>query len=97
MSEPRLLERVSNAIRMRQYSLATERAYLGWIYRFIMFHHKRHPGEMAKPEIEAFLSYLAVKALISMPEVSSQQAVANLAAQPAGLADGQPELVVRIF
>jgi len=31
MSEPRLLERVSNAIRVRQYSLATEKAYLGWI------------------------------------------------------------------
>lgn len=65
MSEPRLLERVRNGIRLRQYSLATERAYLGWIYRFIMFHHKRHPAEMAKPEIEAFLSFLAVKRKVS--------------------------------
>ena len=71
MSEPRLLERVSNAIRVRQYSLSTERAYLGWIYRFIMFHHKRHPGEMAKPEIEAFLSYLAVKRKVS-PSTQNQ-------------------------
>lgn len=71
MSEPRLLERVSNAIRVRQYSLATERAYLGWIYRFIMFHHKRHPDEMAKPEIEAFLSYLAVKRKVS-PSTQNQ-------------------------
>jgi hypothetical protein len=66
MSEPRLLERVRNAIRVRQFSLATERAYSGWIVRFIMFHHKRHPAEMAKPEVEAFLSYLAVERKVSL-------------------------------
>ena len=71
MSEPRLLERVRNAIRVRQYSLATERAYLGWVYRFIMFHHKRHPAEMAKPEVEAFLSYLAIKRKVS-PSTQTQ-------------------------
>jgi hypothetical protein len=65
MSGIRLLERVRNAIRVRQYSLAAEKAYSGWIVRFIMFHHKRHPAEMAKPEVEAFLSYLAVKRKVS--------------------------------
>ena len=65
MPELRLLERVSNAIRVRQYSLATEKAYSGWIVRFIKFHRKRHPAEMAKPEVEAFLSYLAVKRRVS--------------------------------
>lgn len=65
MSKPRLLQRVRDAIRVRQYSLATEKAYLGWIYRFILFHDKRHPAEMAKHEIEAFLTYLAVKREVS--------------------------------
>src|SRR5262249_36905797 len=34
--------------------------YVGWIRRFILFHDKRHPGEMGKPEIEQFLTTLAV-------------------------------------
>ena len=71
MSEPRLLERVRNAIRVRQYSLATEKAYIGWIYRYILFHQKRHPAEMAKTEIEAFLSYLAIKREVS-PSTQNQ-------------------------
>ncbi len=71
MSKPRLLERVRNAIRVRQYSMATEKVYLGWIVRFIMFHHKRHPAEMAKAEIEAFLTYLAVKRKVS-PSTQNQ-------------------------
>ena len=71
MSGIRLLERVRNAIRVRQYSLATEKAYSGWIVRFIMFHHKRHPAEMAKPEVEAFLSYLAVNRKVS-PSTQNQ-------------------------
>jgi hypothetical protein len=71
MSEIRLLERVRNAIRVRQYSLATEKDYSGWIVRFIMFDHKRHPAEMAKPEVEAFLSYLAVNRKVS-PSTQNQ-------------------------
>jgi hypothetical protein len=61
MSEPRLLDRVRDAIRIRQYSLATEKAYVSWVRRLILFHGKRHPAEMEKPDIEAFLSYLAVQ------------------------------------
>jgi integron integrase len=59
--EPRLLDRVRAAIRTRHYSIRTEQAYVDWIRRYILFHGKRHPDEMGKPEIEAFLSYLAVK------------------------------------
>ena len=48
------------AIRARHYSLRTEEAYVGWVRRFILFHHKRHPAEMGEPEITQFLTYLAV-------------------------------------
>jgi integron integrase len=65
MSKTRLLDRVRNAIRIRQYSPATEKAYVGWVRRFILFHEKRHPAEMGKLEIEAFLSYLAVERKVS--------------------------------
>jgi integron integrase len=56
---PRLLDRVRARIRVKHYSLRTETAYLGWVKRFILFHGKRHPNEMGKPEVEAFLSHLA--------------------------------------
>jgi hypothetical protein len=42
------------------YSIRTEMAYVAWIRQFILFHEKRHPSEMGKPEIEAFLTHLAV-------------------------------------
>jgi site-specific recombinase XerD len=59
-TEPRLLDRVRAAIRTRHYSIRTEQAYVGWIRRFILFHNKRHPADMGKSEIEAFLTHLAV-------------------------------------
>jgi integrase-like protein len=59
-SSPKLLDRVRAAIRARHYSLRTEEAYVGWVRRFILFHHKRHPAEMGEPEINQFLTHLAV-------------------------------------
>jgi hypothetical protein len=57
----RLLDRVRDTIRARHYSRRTEKAYVGWIRRYIFFHGKRHPAEMGAPEITAFLSSLAVQ------------------------------------
>ncbi|MFZ0256024.1 MAG: integron integrase [Gammaproteobacteria bacterium] len=59
-SQPRLLDQVRDAIRVRHYSIRTEQAYLGWIKRFVLFHGKRHPGEMGKAEISTFLTHLAL-------------------------------------
>jgi len=56
---------VRTAIRARHYSLRTEEAYVGWIRRFILFHGKRHPMEMAEPEINRFLEDLAVNGSVS--------------------------------
>ena len=58
---PKLLDQVRSAIRTRHYSIRTEEAYIGWIKRYIFFHHKRHPKEMGEAEINRFLSYLAEK------------------------------------
>lgn len=63
--KPKLLEQVREAIRSRHYSCRTEKAYVGWIRRFILFHGKRHPAEMAEAEINAFLSHLAVEKHVS--------------------------------
>ncbi|MES9973142.1 MAG: integron integrase [Candidatus Thiodiazotropha sp.] len=55
------LQKVIDAIRVRHYSRRTEETYLHWIKRYIYFHNKRHPEEMAEREVAAFLTYLAVQ------------------------------------
>ena len=57
--QPKLIDQVRSAIRLRHYSIRTEEAYVQWIRRYILFHHKRHPQEMGAAEINRFLSHLA--------------------------------------
>jgi integron integrase len=52
-------------IRTRHLAYRTEQAYLQWMRRFIKFHHPRHPRKMGAPEVEAFLTQLAVKGHVS--------------------------------
>ncbi len=59
--KPRLFDEVRTRLRVKHYSLRTEKVYLGWIRRFILFSGKRHPRELGAAEIEAFLSQLAVQ------------------------------------
>ena len=61
----RLLDQVREVIRLKHYSLRTEGTYVQWIKRFIFFHGKRHPREMGAPEIEAFLTDLAVRGKVA--------------------------------
>ena len=58
--KPRLLDQVRARCRVKHYSIRTEKSYIDWIRRFILFHSKRHPLEMGAKEIEAFLTHLAV-------------------------------------
>ena len=60
-SPVKLLDKVRQCIRLKGYSIRTEKSYISWIKRFILFHGKRHPQEMGKAEIEAFLSHLVMK------------------------------------
>lgn len=62
---PRLFERVRLAIRGRHYSVRTEKAYLGWIRRFILFHGRRHPDVLGVPEVTAYLAHLAIAGQVS--------------------------------
>ena len=52
----KLLDIARNKIRLRHYSYQTEKTYLGWMKRYILFHDKKHPQEMGKVEIEAFFN-----------------------------------------
>jgi hypothetical protein len=49
--QPKLLDRLREALWSRHYSPRTEQTYCHWVKRFIFFHHVRHPAEMAEPEI----------------------------------------------
>ncbi len=64
-SESPFLNLVSNRLRRLDYSLRTEQSYLNWIKRYILFCDKRHPSELGKAEMEAFLTDLAVNGKVS--------------------------------
>ncbi len=62
---PKLLDQLRSALRVRHLSRSTEKAYVQWVRRFILFHNKRHPVEMGKREVEEFLTHLAVQREVS--------------------------------
>ncbi|MDP3977288.1 MAG: integron integrase [Pseudomonas sp.] len=74
--KPRLLDQVREQIRLKHYSIRTERVYCEWVRRFIRFHRYRHPLEMGAAEVEAFLSDLAVRRDVSAS--TQNQALAAL-------------------
>jgi integron integrase len=67
MQKPKrkLLDIVRDKIRVKHYSMSTERTYIHWIKHYIFFHNKKHPIEMGKEEIEQFLTFLAVQKKVS--------------------------------
>src|SRR3989475_10170946 len=56
----KLLDQMRDVLHTQHCSIRTEDDYVDWAKRFIMFHQKRHPQEMGRVEIEAFLTHLAV-------------------------------------
>ncbi|WP_082672576.1 integron integrase [Luteimonas abyssi] len=60
-----MLDEVRARLRVRHYSLRTERAYVGWIRRFILANGKRHPREMGEAEVAVFLTRLAVEGRVA--------------------------------
>lgn len=73
---PRLLDEVRSRIRVKHYSLRTEKVYIAWIRRFILANGKRHPRELGQVEVEAFLTRLAVDGQVSAS--TQNQALAAL-------------------
>ncbi|HEU0152718.1 MAG TPA: integron integrase [Arenimonas sp.] len=72
-----MLDEVRRCIRVRHYSLRTEKAYVDWIKRFILANHRRHPRELGGREVEAFLSMLALRGGVS-PSTQNQALAALL-------------------
>lgn len=73
---PKLLQEVQRCLRVKHYSLRTERSYIGWIRNFILYHNKKHPRDLGPADVEAFLSYLAVDRQVSSS--TQNQALAAL-------------------
>ncbi len=61
----KLLDQLRNEIRFKHYSIRTEKAYVDWVKRFILFHDKQHPEEMGEVEIKQFLNWLALKGKVA--------------------------------
>src|SRR5436189_2228960 len=58
-NKPKLLDQVRDVIRRKHYSIRSAKAYTSWTKRFIIYHNKRHPAEMAEEEVARFLTHLA--------------------------------------
>lgn len=61
----KLLDDVRAAVRTRHFSHRTEKAYVGWIRRFVRFHGLRHPVDLGGEEVSGFLTHLAVDRKVS--------------------------------
>jgi len=61
----RLMDQVREVLRFHHYAYNTEKSYISWILQYIRFHNKRHPNNMGKAEVEAFLSHLAINRHVS--------------------------------
>jgi integron integrase len=72
----KLLDQVRGLARAKHFSIRTERSYIHWIVRFIRFHGVKHPNTMGAPEVEAFLTHLAVENQVSAS--TQNQALAAL-------------------
>jgi len=71
-----LLAALRERIRFRHYSLRTERTYAHWVWRFVVFHGKRHPRELGAAHVTAFLSSLANEGRVAA--ATQNQALAAL-------------------
>lgn len=73
---PKLVDQVRAAIRLRHYSIRTEKAYVQWVIRYVRFHGMRHPLGLGAREVTAFLSHLAVEGDVAAS--TQQQALSAL-------------------
>ncbi|MCH7764072.1 MAG: phage integrase N-terminal SAM-like domain-containing protein [Candidatus Marinimicrobia bacterium] len=70
----KLLDSVSEKIRVRHYSYKTELAYKHWIKQYVLYNNKIHPNGLGRKEFNGFLTYLAMDRNVS---ASTQNLVRN--------------------
>lgn len=62
---PTVIDRMRLALRAQHYAIRTEEAYTQWAERFLAFSPGRHVRDLGSPEVEGFLTYLAVEQNVS--------------------------------
>lgn len=62
---PRLMDQLKDKIRLKHYSIRTEKCYVDWAKRYIFFHNKKHPRDMGGAEVAKFLTHLATDLRVS--------------------------------
>jgi integron integrase len=67
MKKSHLFDNIREVIHQNHFSLSTEKSYIDWIYRFILFYDKRDPVTMGSDEIKEFLAYLELRQKLSRP------------------------------
>jgi integron integrase len=72
----KLLDQIREVMRLKHYSIRTERTYCQWVRRYVQFHQMKSREDMLPPEprMECFLSNLAVKGNVA---VSTQNQAFN--------------------
>jgi len=95
----KLLDQFREKMRALHYALATEKSYRPWIVEFLRFHRTggewRHPTEMGKAEIEAFLTYLAIDRHVAAK--TQNQAFSALLSHSRGLLKWRSEHGARVW
>ncbi len=65
MASSKLLDEIRNVLRVKNYSYRTEKTYIHWIKKFILFHNKKHPLQMGEIEISQYVNFLAINQKVS--------------------------------
>jgi hypothetical protein len=86
-AKPRLINQIRDHIRTLHYSYRTEQQYVSWIRHFIHFSGLRHPSTLGAPEVERFLTHLAIDRGVSA-STQSQALSALLLSIQAGAESG---------
>ena len=74
MTSSPFLEAIRQDIRLRGYSIRTEKSYLYWIKRYILFHDKKHPSDLGSGDVKDFLSWLTTNGHVA---VNTQKVALN--------------------
>ena len=65
MASSKLVDEIRNVLRVKNYSYRTEKTYIHWIKKFILFHNKKHPLQMGEIEISQYVNFLAINQKVS--------------------------------
>ena len=68
------LDSLRQDMRLRGYSIRTEKAYIYWIRSYIRYIGNKHPAEVGAAEVKAFLTYLAAERHVA---VNTQKVALN--------------------